>query len=333
MIIDIFCHITPAKYSEKLAKVASPEIYNSKINSTLSTLHDMERRIGIMERYEGYRQVLTLSLPPVETVTDSGKVALELSQLANDEMAEVVFKYPDSFLAAVACVPLNDIDLAITEAERAMNELKFRGIQITSSINGKPLDSPEFLPLFEMMAERNLPIWIHPFLPWGHPDYPTETSSQYRTDLVFGWIHQSTLAMARLMFSGIFEKFPNLKIITHHAGAMIPYLDHRIMNSYDRAEFRERDNSKRNLTKSPVESLKMFHCDTALNGNTTGLMAAYEFFGINKMLFATDGPMDTQLGDESIRKTIQAVEKMDITSEEREMIFEHNARRLLQLPL
>ncbi len=333
MLIDIAAHIFPKKYKEKMDKIASPSVYNKKINETLPTLYDMERRIKIMERYGEIRQVLTVCLPPVEAITDNDDTARDLAKLANDEMARIVFQYPDSFIAAAACLPMNNIDDALNETDRAINELKFRGIQICTSINGKPLDSPELFPLYAKMERYNLPIWIHPFLPTGSPEYPTEKSSKYRTDLVFGWLHETTIAMARLVFGGIFEKYPNLKIITHHAGAMIPNTDYRIMNSYDRAELRERDNSKQNLTRTPVESLKMFYCDTALNGNTPGLMAAHAFFGIDHMLFGTDAPMDFQLGDESIRMTIKAVENMDITEEEKKKIYEGNARRLMRLPL
>ena len=92
--------------------------------------------------------------------------AIELAKIANDEMAELVTKYPDKFIAAVACLPLNDIDAAIKEADRAITQLRFRGVQIFSNINGEPLDAPKFRPLYERMAQHDLPIWIHP---WNSP--------------------------------------------------------------------------------------------------------------------------------------------------------------------
>lgn len=122
---------------------------------------DLEPRFRIMDKFDGLMQVLTLSSPPVEVVDDPDK-ALDLAKLANDELAEIVMKHPDRFAAAIACVPMNDMDAALLEVDRAVNDLKLRGVQIFTPMNDKSLDSPEFLPLYEKMSEHNLPIWIHP---------------------------------------------------------------------------------------------------------------------------------------------------------------------------
>ena len=99
--------------------------------------------------------------PPVEDVGD-GSSAIELAKIANDEMAELVGRYPDRFIAAVACLPMNNIDAALDELDRAIRQLKFKGVEISSTIMDKPLDSPEFDPFFAKMNEYNLPILIHP---------------------------------------------------------------------------------------------------------------------------------------------------------------------------
>ena len=131
-----------------------------------------------MDKYEGLVQVLTLGAPPVEAVVDE-KQSVDLSKLANDEMAEIVMKYPDRFPAAIACLPMNNMEAAIEEAERAIEDLRFRGVQISTPIYDKPLDSPEFIPLIEKMCDYDLPVWIHPMRPASQPDYKTEVSYSF----------------------------------------------------------------------------------------------------------------------------------------------------------
>ena len=185
MKIDVFPHIIPLKYKEALYKKTmsdkGPQGRREvdKIEA-IPSLFDVDVRFRIMDKYEGLLQVLTLGAPAVEDIA-APKDAVELAQIANDGMAELVTKYPDKFVAAVACLPMNDMDAALKEVDRAINELRFRGVQISSDINGKPLDAPEFMPLYEKMAYYNLPILIHPETKAPHevPDYPNETESKY----------------------------------------------------------------------------------------------------------------------------------------------------------
>ncbi len=200
-------------------------------------------------------------------------------------------------------------------------------------IKDKPLDSPEFWPLYEKMSQYNLPIWIHPTRNITYADYKTEEKSMYGIFLVLGWPYETAVAMTRLVFSGVLEKYPNLKIITHHSGSMIPFFEQRIIGAYDMFEMRQKDKSKQGLTKAPIEYFKMFYNDTALYGSTPGLMCAYAFFGADRLLFGTDLPYDSQLGDRLTRETINSVEQMDIPDFEKKKIFEDNARELLRLPI
>jgi predicted TIM-barrel fold metal-dependent hydrolase len=230
-----------------------------------------------MDHYPDRVEVLTVANPPVETMLQPAD-AIELSRLVNDEMAELVAKYPDRFVGAVACLPMNDVDQAMKEADRAIKELAFKGIQIFTNILGKPLDSPEFMPLYQKMAELDLPIWIHPVREANFSDYRSEKRSKYMIFHVFGWPYETAAAMTRLVFSGVLEKYPNLKIITHHCGSMVPYLEQRIIGAYDHAEMLRGAKYKQGLTKSPIEYFKMFYYDTAIYGSTPGLMCAYAFF-------------------------------------------------------
>ncbi|MFC1905474.1 amidohydrolase family protein [Chloroflexota bacterium] len=329
--IDIAAHIQPIKYKEVICKLPSVSAYQRKRIESLPTIFDMEQRFRIMDKYEGLMQVLTLNPPPSHEIANSKK-AVDLSKLANDEMAELVLKYPDRFATAVASIPMNNIDAALEEIDRAINSLQFKGIMIFTSVNGKPLDLPEFMPLFEKMARYNLPIFMHPRRPADeYPDYKTEAKSLHRIHGIFGYPYETSVAMTRLVYCGIFEKYPGLKIITHHCGGMIPFFEQRLLQFYGLHELRRAGEFKERLPKPVLDYFKLFYNDTALYGAKPALMCGYEFFGADHMLFGTDMPHDGQLGDRSIRETINAVEKMEISDLEKQKIFEINAKKLFCL--
>ena len=286
-----------------------------------------------MDRYEGLVQVISLSWPSVEEVADPKK-APDLAKLVNDGMAELVYKYPDRFVAAMACLPMNNMEAALEETDRAIKDLKFRAVQIYTPVDDKPLDSPEFMPLYEKMSQYKLPIFLHPMRSASYPDYRTEQASKYRIFNLFGWPYETTTAMTRLVFSGILERYPNLIFVAHHCGGMVPYFAERIKQFHDMAEMRRGHTDKQGLTKAPIAYFKMFYADTALYGNTSALMCGYDFFGADHLLFGIDMPLaDTQLGNRNYRQTINAIEQMDISDEDKKKIYEDNATRLMRLPI
>lgn len=330
MKIDVFTHVQLAKYKEAIYKHSDRFVTDKKVQDRRPTLTDNNMRLDIIDKYDDYVQVLSGTLPPLEEVM-SPEDAPGLARLCNDEMAELMAKHPEKYVAAIANVPLNNIDAALVETERAIKELGFKGIQIYPSVNGKPASLDEFMPLYEMMAEFDLPIWIHPMRRSSTPDFAAEDQSYNQLFSIFGWPYDTTAVMTRLIFAGIFERFPDIKIITHHCGGLVPYFADRIKVHYDNGLERLGAAHFPGLTKHPLEYYRMFYADTALNGNAPALMCAYEFFGADHMLFATDMPYDIGNGDVSISKTIEAVEAMDISEEDKTKIFEANAQRLLRL--
>jgi len=331
--IDAYAHISPPKYTEALRQ-DYPKFYG-QILGKVPPLFDMDERFRIMDMYQPLVQVLTVGpVPPLEAFASPEK-SVELAKMANDEMAELVLKYRDRFIAAIALLPMNNIEAALKETDRAINELGFKGIYLHSNINGKPLDSPEFMPFFEKMAKYNLPIYIHPWRGDDFADYKTEKTSNYMIASIFGWPYETTAAMTRLIFSGILEKYPDLKVITHHCGGMVPYYEQRILQHYG---FQDKTYQKEaaylhELTKTPLEYYKMFYNDTAIHGNTPALMLAYHFWGADHLVFGADMPLgDYDLGVRSYRQTISAIEAMDITDDEKKKIFADNARSLLRIP-
>ncbi len=325
--IDVFSHILPPKYKDALYRKARPSYYLDA-DSSCPALFDMEARFRVMDKYEGRREVLTLGAPPLEYAVD-GKDAVELARLANDEMAELLVRYPDRFVAAAASLPMNDMDAALTETDRAIRDLNFKGIQIFSSINGRPLDSPEYRALYEKMESYDLPIWIHPARDRNIPDYPGEKESKYLLFAIFGWPYETSLAMARLVFSGVMAEYPNIKIITHHCGAMIPSYANRLSAPSQLSSVVD----LQKMSKPPIDYFKKFFSDTVLNGNTAGLMCGYSFFGADQMLFASDYPYPggAKKGELFLGQTIESVERMDISREDKEKIFVKNAKRIMGL--
>jgi predicted TIM-barrel fold metal-dependent hydrolase len=333
MQIDVFCHFLPPRYLAQRNRRAGSGFGTqyARYFEANPGLTDLDIRFRTLDAFPEVRQLLTIAGPNVESITAPGDAA-ELARIANDELAEMVAKYPDRFIAAAACLPMNDVDAALQEADRAIRDLGFRGVEIFTDICGKPVDSPEFLPLFEKMQDYDLPILLHPRRTNTTPDYADESTSKFLIYTNFGWPFETSKAMARLAFGGVMERFPHLKILTHHAGGMVPFFARRIELSWD---FNEKLMGYRHdgqtLTRSPIESYQSFYCDTAIQGNTPALMCAYEFFGAAHMLFATDSPYDDELGKRVYRETIPAVESMAISAADKQKIFEGNARRIFRL--
>ena len=272
-----------------------------------------------MDKHGNLRHVLSVATPPLEHVVGP-EDSIELAHVANDEMAELLAKYPDRFIAAVACLPLNNIEAALDETDRAIKTLNFKGVQIFTSIHGKPLDSPEFMPLYEKMAAYDLPLWIHPVRDRDVPDYPNEEHSRYGIWMLVGWPYESTVAMARLVFSGVMDSFPGIKFITHHCGAMVPYFANRIGAQ-----------GRKWLKKPTIAYFKMFYADTAVNGSLPALECGYSFFGRDHVVFGTDMPYGDREGGKTTEQSISIIEAMKIEDSEKHGIFEGNARKLLKL--
>lgn len=334
MYIDCAAHILPPRYLEERNKRAGESFKTqyAKYPGANPGLTDLEIRFRIMDKFEGLLQILTIAGPNVESITKPEDTVV-LARIANDEMAELVTRYPDRFAGAIACLPMNDVDAALEEADRAINDLRFRGVEIFTDILGKPVDSPEFMPLYDKMSSLNLPVFLHPRRPNTAPDYEGEKQSKFLVFTNFGWPYETSKAMARLAFGGVLDRYPELKVVTHHAGGMIPYFSKRIQLSWDFNEMRMGYRPERPLKKSPLEYYRTFYCDTAIQGNTPALMCAYDFFRGDHMLFGTDTPYDNQLGERVYHETIKAIERMPIEKAEKERIFEGNIRELLRLPV
>src|SRR5215471_17886713 len=204
MIVDIYTHILPEAFSREMARV-SPKLEN--IGARLrgvKKLFDLDLRFAEMDEIGDYVQIISLPNPPIEELAQ-GAVAATLARVANDAMAELCGKHPERFPAFVAAVSLDDVDAALKEAERAIKTLGARGIQIFTNIVGHPLDEERFKPVFAAMAGYDLPIWLHPARTAAMPDYAAEQKSRFEMWWCFGWPYETSVAMERLVFCGLFD--------------------------------------------------------------------------------------------------------------------------------
>lgn len=334
--IDIYNHLFPKKYFDKMVEVLPHHEDIGKRVRNVPVLVDLDLRFKMLDEFgDDYRQVLSVPAPPLELIAGPD-ISPELARIANDEMAKLVDQY-DRFVGFTASLPLNNPDASVAEARRAVTELGANGVQMFTNMNGQPLDIPELLPVFEVMAEYDLPIWVHPIRPATFPDYLIEQKSKYEIWWTFGWPYETSVMMARLVFGGYFDKFPHLKIITHHLGGMVPYFEGRVGPGWDQLGARTSDEDLsvilKNLKKRPLDYFKQFYADTAVFGSVSATRCGLDFFGAEQVLFASDSPFDPEKGPAYIRETIKIIDNLDITPEERKKIYEDNARQLLKLKL
>jgi predicted TIM-barrel fold metal-dependent hydrolase len=334
MMIDIFNHFMPKVYLDRLESVIPGHTAVTAF-PRLKTLWDVDARLSLLDEFPGLQQVLSLANPPLELIAAPDQTP-DLARLANDALADVCRKHPDRFPAFIAALPMNNIEATLAEIDRAVNELGARGIQVFTNVAGKPLSGAEFRPIFARMVEHDLPVWVHPMRGPNFPDYAGEQASEAEIWFSFGWPYETTAAMTRLIYSGLFDELPDLKIITHHMGGMIPYFAGKIGLGFGQIFF---GTSERNplaeeagLKHKPMDYYKMLYADTALNGEIEPTRCGHAFFGTSSCLFATDAPFDCEQGRALIRDTIKAVEALPITPGRRDMIFAGNARSLLKLP-
>ena len=330
-IVDIYCHIFPDRFFQEMNRIA-PRLGN--IGARLrgvKKLFDLDERFREMDQFGDYREIISLPNPPIEDFAQ-GDIGLSLARIGNDAMAELCARHPARFPAFVAALSLTDVEGSVREVRRAVTELGAGGVQIFTNIAGRPLDDPAFEPIFAAMAELDLPIWLHPARTAAMPDYTAEQKSRYEMWWCFGWPYETSVAMVRMVFAGLLDRYPSLKIITHHLGGMIPFYDGRIGPGLAVLGSRtlDEDYSKvlSSLKRPHLDYLHDFYGDTALfGGGVQAVRCGLEFFGVEHVVFATDTPLGP------IAPTIARINELEIPQGDRRKIFAGNAERLLRRKL
>ncbi len=326
MKIDIYTHIFPEKFFEKWMQAAPGLADIGKRMKSVRAVSDLDFRFRAMDQVEDYAQIISLPNPPLEAIT-TPELGTELARIANDTMAELVDKYPDRFPGFVAALAMHNFDGAMEELRRAIEELGAKGAQTFTQIKGQPLDDAHFDPFFAAMAGYDLPIWIHPARPAEVKDYGAEEKSRYEMWWALGWPYDTSVTMTRLAITGIFDRYPGIKIITHHCGGMIPYFEGRLDVGMESLGQRTSDEDYSQLLaalKRPHgEYYKMFYADTAMFGATIGTKCGIEYFGADNVVFASDHPFA------SIPEAVGMMDRLGLNETDKEKIFCGNAERLM----
>lgn len=316
LIIDGFSHFMPKSFAEALYK-AHPTDELRELAS-FEYFGQVEERVRILDKHKIDKQILTIARPSIWLDLPE-EIVPEMTRFANDALAEAAGLFPDRFIP-IGSLPVPS-EAFMPEFDRCMEDLGMAGIQIFANVDGKNLDEPEFRAFFQKANDSGTPVWLHPQL-WK------EWSTEYVLDKIFGWVFDTSLAMSRLVFSGIMEECPDLKIITHHMGAMIPHFSERIKGFHDAGIFPRANFAS--LPKDPLEYFKRFYADTVLNGSVHAFECGYKFFGPHQIIFATDYPFGPEKGEAWMEGALHQVREVSLPQAEKDLILGGNLMRLIE---
>jgi uncharacterized protein len=331
-MLDIFTHFMPKPFLERLGELIPGHPVLTAF-PRIKTLWDVDARIALLDEFDGLQQVLSLANPPIELIGPPERTP-QIARMANDALADICAKHRDRFPAFVASLPMNNVDASLAEIDRAIG-IGARGIQVFTNVAGEPLSATKYRPIFRRMAQHDLPVWVHPMRSAQFADYANETASENEIWFSFGWPYETTACMTRLIYSGLFDELPTLKIISHHMGGMIPFFAGKIDLGFRQIFFgtpeRNPAAEEAGLKQHPRRYYEMLYADTALNGEIAPTRCGHAFFKTAHCLFATDAPFCSEQGRGLIRNTIAAVRALEISDAERARIFSGNARELMRL--
>jgi aminocarboxymuconate-semialdehyde decarboxylase len=326
-VVDFHNHYYPPRYIDALKSGQSsvkvtidadgnPVLhYPGDYNVAVRGHRDLAYRQEVLDEHGVTTQVVTLTTPG--THVESRETAIRLAAMVNDEFRDAMETRGRHF-TALATLPLNDPAASVKELERACRQLGMRGAMLFSNVNGVALSDRRFWPLYELANDLNAVLYIHPTDPVG-----VEAMQQYWLMPLVGFLLDTTLAAASLVFAGVPERFPRIQWALGHLGGTIPYLAERL----DRG-FHAFKDCRANIDRPPSSYLRHFYYDT-VNFDVNALNLAIAFAGADHILAGSDYPH--QIG--SIPSMLDAIAKLPISESEREGILGLNAARLLSLPV
>ncbi len=324
-IIDFHNHFYPPEYIQEVKAGPSNVLvtfdsennpllhYPGDYNIVVRGHRDIAFRAEVLENAGIDKQILTFTTPG--THIETPERAVELSRLVNDSFTKIMNERGDRF-AALATLPMNDPDASVSELDRAFNELGFKGVMVHSNINGIALSDLRFWPLYEKADDLKAVFYIHPSFPVG-----VEAMTDFWLMPLVGFPFDTTLTAAKLVFSGVVEKFPGIRWVLGHLGGAIPYLAERLDRGY--YAFKE---CRANISRPPSEYLKEFYYDT-VNFDVRALEFAIGFTDTDHFVAGSDYPH--KIG--SLEKMLRSIENLEISPEEKAGIFGENAAYLLEL--
>jgi len=328
MKIDLHTHFVPRdcfdmtgrdgrNYGPTIGKDASGQevlmVDGKSFGPIVAQICDPERRIQDMDRAGLDMQAISIS--PLSIFYDiDAEQELSFCQRHNNGIAEVVRAYPHRFVG-MATVPMQDVDKAVVELERAIHELRLKAVEIGSNINGKNLDEPEFWPFYEKAQELDIPIYVHPLNVAG-----ADRMQRYWLANLIGNALDTSIAIASIIFGGVLERFPRLRFLFSHAGGFSPFMRGRWEHGYQYVP------ECRSIPKPPSEYFKLIYFDTVIHFSPA-LAYLVNTVGPDKVVPGSDYPF--AMGDLSPITTIRNTPGISAAS--KEMILEHTGVQLLKL--
>lgn len=298
--IDVFAHVLLPNFYNKMLNI-NPDIPKKIPFINNEVLTDMKKRRNLAP--SNVKQIISYVNVNPEDYTDPN-TSYGLCKEANEELIATIKENKDLFLGGVAMIPMNNIEGMIDIIKnQVVKNKELLGIQIFTRALGKSIADKEFEKVFEMANKYNLIVWLHPIFDDRKPD----------NNIVFGWEYELTLAMMQIVEAGIFKKYPNLKIIVHHAGAMVPFFAGRV---------------KYILGSDKEADFKKFYVDTAILGNPKALDLAISYYGVDHVLFGTDAPLGIAPAG-ATKEILDAISNTTTTEEEKENILRNNIMNLI----
>jgi aminocarboxymuconate-semialdehyde decarboxylase len=324
-VIDFHNHYYPPAYLDALRSGSStvkvtidadgnPCLhYPGDYNVAVPGHRDIDYRERVLNEHQVDTQVITLTTPG--THVETPETAVRLARLVNDAFVEVIASKKGRF-TALATLPLNDPRASVAEFERATRQLGLRGAMLFSNVNGVSLADQRFWPLYEAANHQEAVLYIHPTNPVN-----VEAMQEYWLMPLVGFLFDTTLAAAHLVYAGIPERFPKIRWVLCHLGGAIPYLVERLDRGFEAFE-----DCRAHIQRPPSDCLKNFYYDT-VNFNPRALELAIAFAGADHILAGSDYPH--QIG--SIPKMLESIRALKISDPDKAAIFGGNATRLLGL--
>ena len=336
MVIDFQAHIFPPSYLEEMKRLDGAVIleepdahsgmsyfYDKKLKCRINTAtfqgQNIDRRLEHMDRLGVDIHVLTIPAPGADRFEGDG--ANKIAQVANDAIAAIARKHPKRFIGFFT-LPSCNIKASLDELERSVNELGLRGFGCFANLNGQALDREELLPIYERLARYKLPVYIHPTAPLA-----TEaTGIDIMPTLIFGWAFDSTVAMTRLVYGRVLERFPEINFVVADVGGVLAFFAQRAINIY--AGRTEEIRHKYGLKENPLDSFRRFYVDTADHPSST-LRCVKDFFGAERMVLGTNYPYGPEEGCVLVKNSLRAIDGLELNAAEKEKILGGNAARIL----
>ena len=338
MIIDFQAHIFPPSYLDEMKRLDGAVIleepdpysgmsyfYDKKLKCRINTAtfqgQNIERRLEHMDRLGVDVHVLTIPAPGADRFEGDG--AIKIARIANDAIAAIARRHPKRFIGFFT-LPTCNVKASLDELERSVNELGLKGFGCFANLNGQALDREELFPIYERLAKYKLPVYIHPTAPLA-----TEaTGIDIMPTLIFGWAFDSTVAMTRLIYGRVLERFPEINFVVADVGGVLAFFAQRAINIYSgrTEEIRQRYGLKEN----PLDSFRRFYVDTADHPAST-LRCVKDFFGAERMVLGTNYPYGPEEGCLLVKNSLKAIDGIELAAAEKAKVLGGNAARILEI--